>query len=64
MALFVGGPYDGQDLPVDWEQDVYLPAPDQFESFGSKATMDQKWPHHYVADYSGETPFYRYRDNG
>lgn len=64
MSRFIGGPYDGEDLPVDASvlPKLRLPAKYQLETFlaDPRLTTSQKWPHHYEADTSVDPPVYRF----
>lgn len=64
MALFVGGPFDGQDLPVDPKllSNVRLPSEDQLDEFLTNpgASAHRVWPNLYVADLDVDPPVYRF----
>lgn len=63
MALFIGGPYDGQNLPVEPGKTTQrLPDAADLQVFlnDPKATTSSVWPHVYHVDYSGNEPVYRY----
>lgn len=61
MTLFIGGPYDGQNLPVETGQArVRLPNPDELSEFDPQATANNHWRHIYTVDYSGSEPHFRY----
>ena len=63
MALFIGGPYDGQNLPVETGKTTQrLPDERDLQVFlnDPQATTSSKWPHVYRVDYSGREPVYRY----
>lgn len=64
MALFVGGPYDSHDIPVDASviRVIDLPAPEHFDeyTFDVEATGDTDWPHRYERDDTSEPPVFRF----
>lgn len=70
MTRFVGGPYDGQDLPVDpsLTRSIRLPNAHELDSFLQQweadpgATGKHDWPHVYSADTDVVPPLYRYVD--
>lgn len=48
MTLFVGGPYDGKELPVASSMvEVRLPNPEEFAGYNPQATSHLNWPHVY-----------------
>jgi hypothetical protein len=64
MTLFVGGPYDGQDLPIDPErvEHIRLPSKDPMDAF-LQETLNSKegmLPHLYSADKSVSPVVYRF----
>jgi hypothetical protein len=71
MALFVGGPYDGFDLPVDptLSRQVRLPPKDEIDDFVKArqkdpgATGKHHWPYLYELDSSTSPPCYRFVAN-
>ena len=63
MALFVGGPYDGQDLQFNTEiaETIRLPEADEWDNSDDHgATMPRHCPHVYQLDKSSDPPCYRY----
>lgn len=64
MTLFVGGPFDGADLPFDprFVKHVKLPPREHFDDFCNDPdqTAENEWPHHYVADSMIDFPVYRF----
>lgn len=68
MTMFVGGPYDGEDLPYNpySTRRVRLPEVngdsegESSDSLGSMNTADAEWPHQYEADLSKSPPVYRF----
>ena len=67
MTLFVGGPYHGQDIPIEPPLDVKirLPEPSGLDAVLNKMTSDpnatipQHWPYVYELDNAMGDDFYR-----
>lgn len=62
MTAFIGGPYDGQDLPYDPHSARHVRMPDAGERIapGEVGTVDADWPHIYEADLQAEPAVYRF----
>ncbi len=64
MARFIGGPYDGRDMPFDpcVLRKLNLPEKDHIEEFLSAhdTTTLKRWPHYYEADNQQQPPVYRF----
>lgn len=64
MTQFIGGPYDGRDLPFDPRtlRRVNLPEEHELEAFLNPrdSTSLHSWPYHYVADATRDPPVYRF----
>jgi hypothetical protein len=64
MAKFVGGPYDGMDLPFDplVLKRLNLPEKKHLDEFLSVPDTTSKfsWPHLYELDPDSDEPRYRY----
>lgn len=64
MTKFHGGPYDGQDLPVDPDEspEIALPDQDQINLMlrNPAQTTDPTWPHLYRVDYEVTPPVFRF----
>lgn len=64
MTRFIGGPYDGQDLPIDERllPIVHLPPPGEVQSMLSDplATSSTNWPFVYEVDGESDPPVYRF----
>jgi len=66
MTLFVGGPFDGEDLPYNPYSTRRVRLPDNqldvdsSDTMGSMSTADVEWPHQYEADVTTSPPVYRY----
>lgn len=64
MGKFVGGPYDGMELPFDPTvlSRVNLPEKRYLKEFLEVPDRTSKlsWPHRYEADLSTDPPQYRY----
>lgn len=61
MVLFIGGPYDGEDLPVDRKlTEVRLPALNQFDQYRADKTASKNWPYIYLRDDTEDPPVYRF----
>lgn len=64
MTLFVGGPYDGQDFPVDplIMQRLRLPVEERLDGFlmDPMTSGDEEWPYLYQADTTVKPPVYRF----
>ena len=68
MTRFIGGPYDGRDLPIDppFAKVIRLPREDELDAFlgeggddpGSTASFD--WPYVYEFDTGFIMPQYRF----
>lgn len=66
MTLFVGGPYDGRDLPVnpDLVKTVRLPEVDEWDATGDPdATVPRKCPYVYEVDAATTPPQFRFVGN-
>lgn len=64
MTLFVGGPYDGKDLPFDPYKIKRVPLPPGEAPTVSEdltQTADEDWNCIYKADVSTSPPVYRYQ---
>ncbi len=72
MALFIGGPYNGHDLPFDPDltKIIRLPLPEAMTPFAETAVDDpgatgkQDWPFLYKLDESVSPPWYRFVEEG
>lgn len=63
MALFVGGPFDGDDLPYDPKTSPHIRMPDvepKTGVSGDKATVRGSRPHIYEADLHVDPPVFRF----
>jgi hypothetical protein len=62
MTTFVGGPYNGQDLPYDPRsaRHVRMPDPGARVQPGDVGTVDADWPHIYEADLKADPPVFRF----
>ena len=67
MALFVGGPYHGRDLPIEaMPQMLRLPRESELGTYLGTAEHDpgvtgkHDWPFLYRLDESLDKPFYRF----
>jgi len=64
MAKFVGGPYDGMDLPFDPHvlRRVNLPDKEHLAEYLNvpDTTTKFSWPHVYEADTTVNPPHYRF----
>lgn len=63
MTLFIGGPYDGEDLPIDpgSVRVLRLPPRDKLNElfFDPSATGEADWPFRYERDNSVAPPVFR-----
>ncbi|MEK6239399.1 MAG: hypothetical protein N2C14_32175 [Planctomycetales bacterium] len=67
MTKFIGGPYDGMDLPFDpkFLQQVNLPeTEEQLEAFlnSPDGTSSSNWPYRYDVDRDADPVVYRFRE--
>ena len=69
MTQFIGGPYDGQDLPANPQTIERISLPDldatqgiSLETVVSQSTGATDWPHKYEVDDSVAPPVYRHVD--
>lgn len=68
MAHFVGGPYDGQELPANPEmiKRIRLPEPDSSAGMlldtllKESTTGHSEWPYRYELDEGSDPPTYRF----
>lgn len=68
MARFIGGPYDGQELPANPEVVKRIRLPDPDSSAGmlidtllkESTTGHGEWPHRYEVDETSQPPVYRF----
>lgn len=68
MTQFIGGPYDGQDLPANPQTVERIALPDPETTKGmfletvvkQSSTNTEDWPHKYELDRSVDPPVYRH----
>lgn len=63
MTLFVGGPYDGQNLTIsDGIEHIRLPAKDTMDAFlqDTLSSRDGMLPHLYSLDKTADPPVFRF----
>ncbi len=68
MTMFVGGPYDGQDVPIEppFAKTIRMPREDELDAFLTDVGSDpgvtgkQDWPFLYELDEQASQPRYHF----